>query len=257
MKETLNAISNFLKAVAAMVVAAVLGAASWLGYEYYSANSQLGERFKQSQEEVTRLKGDVAQKVKQIEKLDTALRLMTVEHRMADIFVVDQWKSQVEKGKLKTKFVFQDVDDQGQPLDDPREFTIDGDILYVDAWVVKFNDELIQQNDPLRSTSLMIFRRLFGEFQEPSEGFAIDKVGARPAAYGRGPQSEYEKELWSNFWEYSNDPARAQKAGIRAAHGEAPYVKLKPGVLYKVKLRASAGLEIVTEPLPPDRKRAL
>lgn len=257
MKETLNAISNFLKAVAALVVATVIGAASWFGYDYYSENNQLGERYKQSQEEITRLKGDVAEKEHRIEKLDLALRLMTVDHRMADVWVLDQWKSQVEGGRLKTKLAFQDVDDQGQPLDEPREFTIDGDILYIDAWVVKFNDELVQQNDPLRSTSVMIFRRLFGEFQEPSQGMAIDKVGSRPAGYGRGPQTEYEKELWANFWDYSNDPARAQKAGIRAAHGEAPYIKLKPGVLYKIKLRASAGLEIVPEPLPPDGKRTL
>ncbi len=256
MKDFLNAVSNFLKGIAALVVASVIGVASWLGYGEYSKNVQLGEKFKQSQAENEQLHKDVVEKERQIEKLDMALRLLKVDHRVADIIVLKQWKSEVEN-RQKTKFVFQDVNDDDQPLDKAREFTIDGDLLYIDAWVVKYDDDLVQKGDPLRSTSVCLFRRMFGEFQEPSEGASLDHVNSRPAAYGRGPLSDYEKELWANFWEYSNDPAKAKKAGIRAAHGEAPSIKLREGLLYKLQLRASGGLTIVPENLPPDRMKSL
>ena len=52
----------------------------------------------------------------------------------------------------------------------------------------------------------------------------------------------------------ANNPAMAQKVGVRAAHGEAPYQKLVPGKRYKVLLRASGGLTFVPEDLPPDAK---
>ena len=100
----------------------------------------------------------------------------------------------------------------------------------------------------MRSTSVCLFRRIFGEHQQPSEGFALDAKGSRPAAYSQGNEmSALERDIWANFWQYANDPARAQKTGIRAAHGEAPSVRLQMGKRYRVELRASGGLTIVAE----------
>ena len=76
----------------------------------------------------------------------------------------------------------------------------------------------------------------------------LDAVGSRPAAYRGGEKiSELEQKIWDQFWEFANDPAKAREAGVRAAHGEAPSIKLMPGKRYKILLRASDGLTIVTE----------
>lgn len=133
-------------------------------------------------------------------------------------------------------------------------FTIEGDTVYIDAWVIKYFDDLVEKGDPLRSTSVCLFRRVFGEYQEPSEGFAIDPSGSRPAVYSQGNEmSPLEKDIWANFWQYANDPAKAKAAGLRAAHGEAPSIRVLPGKRYKLELRASGGLSIVTEDLPGKR----
>jgi hypothetical protein len=131
-------------------------------------------------------------------------------------------------------------------------------VVYVDSWVAKFADDYVEMGDPLRSTSICLFRRLFGEAQNPSDGFVLDPVGSRPTAYRNGGKmSDLEREIWSKFWEYANDPALAEEVGIRAIHGEAPYTKLVPGKRYKVNLRSSDGLSFdLPVDLPPDAKPA-
>ena len=84
---------------------------------------------------------------------------------------------------------------------------------------------------------------------QPKEGFVLDPVGAQPAAYRTGDDvSDFERQIWTRFWEYANNPAIAKEAGIRAAHGEAPSIKLHPNTSYTVRLRASDGLTIKAEP---------
>ena len=70
-------------------------------------------------------------------------------------------------GDLATKFTFQEIGADNRPLGDPRTFTVRGDIVYFDAWVVKYEDRLVESGDPLRSMSICLFRRIFGESQEP------------------------------------------------------------------------------------------
>ncbi len=60
--------------------------------------------------------------------------------------------------------------------------------------------------------------------------------------------TEFEKEIWDNFWTIANDPGLAEKKGIRAAHGEAVSMKAEKGKSYRIVLRASDGLSIVPNP---------
>src|SRR4029079_13067517 len=121
--------------------------------------------------------------------------------------------------QLRTKFRFVELAGDGSPVGTPKEFTVDRYTIYVDAWVIKYSDDLVERGDPLRSTSVCLFRRIFGEYQEPSEGFPIDPSGSRPAVYSQGGEmSPVERDIWANFWQYANDPAKAREAGIRAAH---------------------------------------
>jgi hypothetical protein len=59
--------------------------------------------------------------------------------------------------------------------------------------------------------------------------------------------SDFEKKIWDEFWTIANDEAKANEMGIRAAHGEAPSMKLQKGKSYKVLLRASDGLSITPD----------
>jgi multidrug efflux pump subunit AcrA (membrane-fusion protein) len=196
------------------------------------------------------LEADLRVRQRQIDELNMSLSLLKVDKRVAEITVVRQ--QQDEQGGLLTEFTFQEVDADGQPLDVPRTFQISGDLLYVDFWIIKFDDRFVEMADLDRGSAICLFRRLFGEHQEPHDGFTLDPVGVRPLAYGRRGASEFERQLWHDFWNIANDRARAAELGIRAAHGEAVATRLKLGQSYRVLLRASDGLSISPSgPVPP------
>jgi hypothetical protein len=252
----MTALTNFLRAVAALIFVGLLSAGSWLGYQRLSTpDPRLVAAEKELADERARgekLKTDLAAKEKEVARLDTAVRLLKVDRRVARIDVLEQWTPE-KSDRPHTKLRFIEVDEAGQPIGEPKIMTIDGDVLYVDYWVVKFDDKFVEKgNDPLRGASICLLRRLFGEYQQPSEGQVVDAAGQRPVAYGRGaPLSEFESDLWQNFWNYANDREKAESAGVRAAHGEAPSIKLMPGKSYRIVIRSSGGLAVEPEtPLP-------
>ena len=125
-------------------------------------------------------------------------------------------------------------------------------MVYVDAWIVKFDDRLVETGDADHPASVCLFRRVFGESQQPKEGFVLDPVGSSPMAYRAGREmTDFEREIWARFWDYANDSSLASQHGIRAAHGEAPFMKLTPGKQYRVTLRSSGGLTIIPEDKTP------
>ncbi len=268
--KTVNALSNLLRAVVSVAVLVALAAGGWWAYRAYHADRLQAEQLQAqeakineltgelaaSHQQIGRLESEVEAKQKEIQRLDTAMRLLKVDRRVAQIDVLSQ-RGSAENGDLVSHFSFTELDEQQNPIEEPRVFSVNGDVIYVDAWVVKFDDEFVETGDPLRSTSVCLFRRVFGEMQSPSSGFPLDPVGSRPAAYRNGSKlSEFEKEIWSKFWEYANDRDKARAAGVRAAHGEAPYLKLVPGKRYKLELRASGGLTVIPEDLPRAAKPA-
>lgn len=153
---------------------------------------------------------------------------------------------------LETKIRFTEFDpENGSIVAKPAEFTIRGDMIYVDALVVKFDDRFVENADALRNRSLISFQRVFGENQTPAEGYRIDAEGMIPSVYRSGSENEeasaFEKKIWENFWEISNSPERQKELGIRAIHGEAPSQRLVPGRIYYLNLRASDGLSFRVE----------
>ena len=237
MFKPLSALNRVVGAVVSLVLAALLGLACWWGVSTY-----LSARRDQEQ---------IAALTRQIVRLETALRLLKVDHRVAQIDVLSQQGSEKDK-TLVTTFSFVELDDQSNRLTEPRTLTVKGDLVYVDYWVVKFSDESVEAGDPLRGTSICLFRRIFGEHQNPVDGYVLDAMGSRPVGYGSGREpTEFETEIWVQFWELANNRALAEKKGIRAIHGEAPSQKLAMGKRYKVLLRASGGLSFQTEDAPP------
>jgi hypothetical protein len=121
--------------------------------------------------------------------------------------------------------------------------------VYVDYWVVKFEDKYVEQADMERGMSICLFHRIFGEFQNPNDGFYLDEPGTRPSSYARGGvSSELEKKIWSDFWNIANDPQKAAELGIRTVHGDAVYIRVAQGMTYRVTVRASGGPEFEVEP---------
>jgi hypothetical protein len=268
--DSLSAFNSFVRTLLALVVVGGIGYGGWYGYSSYAdrknAEAENLARLQETQQDLqqTRLQLDDAQKEIQVklreidslkqdvERLDTSLRLLKVNRRLARLTVVDQGPDQ-DSGELYTTVEFVEVNEEGQTIGQPKQFRIKGDTVFIDHWLVKFEDKYIEQADVDRSTSLVLFRRIFGEHQNPNDGFPLDEVGSRPQAYARGGEmTELEKKIWGDFWNIATNPQLAEELGIRAAHGDAPYVRVKNGMIFKVLLRASDGVTITPEvPAPP------
>jgi len=197
--------------------------------------NELQERTK----EVAKLGEEIKKKNVEIEKLETSKRLLKLQHRLARLRVIDQQEDSTTK-RMRTEIEFFEINEGGAPINDRRQkFTIDGDRVYVECLLAKFDDKYIEANDLDRHTAICLFQRIFGEHQEPQEGFEIDQVGAAPTSYPRGAESDFEKQIWKDFWTLANEPEKAAKLGIRAVHADAPSMRVKKGGLYELELRTT------------------
>ncbi len=233
----LTMLSALMRATMAPVALGVVGLAAWFGMETFYPLLSLRHELRDKNQQIEQMSTELEAKSREIQRMDTAMRLLKVDHRVARIAVADQWTR--PDNVVMTKLAFAEVNDGGALLEGFKTFTIEGDVVYIDSWVAKFADEHVENGVPLRSTSICLFRRLFGENQTPNEGFALDTVGSRPAAYSPGTElSPLEKEIWANFWQYANDPRKAQSVGLRPLQGEAPSIRLVAGKDYWVFLRS-------------------
>jgi hypothetical protein len=272
--ETLNSV---IRTVLALAIVGGISAAGWFGYSTYQENQNMEQTLDQTKEdldtarteleikanELTKKNKELVQKDElivekdgqiedlnveivikdeEIVKLDTAIRLLKVDHRLAIIKVLEQGLDPETK-KTFTIVEFQEVNDESKPIDDPKQFRLKGDTVYIDTWVVKFEDRYIEEADILRSTSMCMFKSIYGNMDGPEGGYKLEKEGTRPNAYGRGTAlNDFEKKIWNDFWTIANSPERAKDLGIRAIHGDANFIKVMPGKSYRIELRSSGGL---------------
>jgi multidrug efflux pump subunit AcrA (membrane-fusion protein) len=272
--ETVRTVNSAARTI---LFAALLAGAAYGGWKAYSIYSKPQQQLQAKQqelesvlaklatadhdlalrtEEVATLSADVKAKAAAIAKLETSNGLLKLRHRIARINVLDQ-SEDAESGRVTTTIEFYEVDEQGAPITDERQkFEIVGDRVYVECLVAKFDDKFVEANDLDRRTAVCLFQRIFGEFQEPQDGFAIDAVGSSPTAYAGEEISEFEKGIWRDFWTIANDPARAAELGIRAAHADAPSIKLRPGGVYELDLRTTGEMTLRPLPAPPAAETA-
>lgn len=222
------------KVLPQLFLGGLAGLGAFLGLNgLFSGDAQL-------KQEISDLKQSLAAK-------EIQLDFLRQRQRVAHIEVLEQQEDPSRAGGRFTRFRFQEIDSDGQAFDEGDWYEIDGDILYVDALVIKFDDTFVEQHDLLRGSSLLLFRRLFGEHQNPSDGFPLDTVGEHPRAYSpEAGAHAFHGDLWKNFWDYALEPEVVRQSGVRAMHGEAPFIKLAPGKRYAVELRTSGGLTIRT-----------
>jgi hypothetical protein len=260
--ESVKVINSTVRTLLVIVMLGIIGGGSYWGYlkiseeqrkaetierELVGLQSKLGETSKALQvAEATNatLTVELEQKVREIEKLLTRLQLLKVNTRLARLDVLSVVPG--EEGKPpKSKVRFTELSPSGDPLSDGRDFEFDSDVIYVDNWIVQFDDKFVEAADIEKGTSLCLFRRIFCENQSPTQAYSLDEVGMRPQAYSRGGElSDFEKEIWSKFWDFANDKSKAEAMGIRAANGEAISIQVRPDMSYQIQLRSSGGLSI-------------
>jgi hypothetical protein len=228
-------IQSFLWSIVLVAVAAV---SIYLGYELVVVPRRaLEDQIRAQKDAIVKLEQDK-------ERLEAYLRILKHVERRARVEVLRQVRD--PQGNLQTTIRFTETDSSGKPISVSREMTLPGQEVYFDTLVIKFDDHFIEQGDPLKGQSLMLFRRVFSSTMRAEDGFVIDAEGQPPAIYAerQGP-SGFEKELWKRFWELANDEKLAKERGVRAIHGDAPYMRMEPDRVYEIWLR-STGEVIIT-----------
>jgi hypothetical protein len=178
------------------------------------------------------------------QRLETYLAILEHTERRARIEVLRQVGDL--QGKLQTTIRFTETDATGKPITASRDVTLPGQEVYFDTLVIKFDDHFVEQDDPLKGHALMLFRRIFSSTMPPEDGFRVDNEGEAPEIYAERQAPEgFEKDLWRHFWELANDEQLAKQHGVRAIHGDAPYMRLESGRIYEILLR-STGEVIIT-----------
>ena len=221
-----------------VVLVAVAAAGVYLAYELVvKPQRALQDQISEQKETILKLEQEK-------QRLEAYLKILKHVDRRARIEVLRQAKDQ--QGNLQTTIRFTEIDDAGKPMSVSRELTLPGQEVYFDTLVIKFDYHFIEQGDPFKGRALMLFRRVFSSTMRAEDGFVIDIEGQAPQAYAeQQAPSAFEKELWRRFWELANDEKLAKERGVRAIHGDAPYMRLEPDRVYEVCLR-STGEVIIT-----------
>jgi hypothetical protein len=140
-------------------------------------------------------------------------------------------------GKILTtlKFVETARDDKLKTVLE-KEYTIEGDIVYFDALIVKFGDKMVMDG---KTKALYLWRRVYSEKMAPEQGFAIEEPGAEPQRYGdllKLLPMKQKRLFWSNIWDLANDPDKLKEHDIEAIYGNAVYSRLREGLIYVFKI---------------------
>ena len=188
----LESISTINSLVRTLLILAVVGGAGMLSFEIYqsmhereaeqeelkeaqtrrkaaeeelqTASKQLASvqaNLKRQTAQIDELKSEAREQELRYRRLDTAMRLLKVDRRAARLTVIKQEKDE-ESDSIVSEIEFVEIDDRGEAVaKTQRRFVIKGELVYIDSWIVKFDDKYVEQSDLHRSTSLVLFKRIF------------------------------------------------------------------------------------------------
>jgi len=115
-------------------------------------------------------------------------------------------------------------------------FTIESDVVYFDALVVKFNNEFVKDG---KERALYLWRRIYGENTPPSKGQSIEMPGDSPVRYEsitRSLRFNHKEIFWNAVWGLANDPGKLDDYGLSAVFGNAIYIQPLPDKVYLFKI---------------------
>jgi hypothetical protein len=222
-----------------VVLVAVAAGSVYLAYELVILPKRaLQDQIRDQKETIVKLEQDK-------QRLEAYLKILKHIDRRARVEVLRQTKDQ--QGNLQTTIRFTETGPDGRPITASRELTLPGQDVYFDTLVIKFDDHFVEEGDPLKGQALMLFRRIFSSTMRPEDGHVIDREGQPPEIYAeRQAPTAFEQELWKRFWELANNEKLAKERGVRAIHGDAPYMRLEPDRVYEVSLRSTG--EVIISP---------
>ena len=236
-------------------VVGILGFGGWYGYTNYIKPGADAKQAMADLEEL-KLKYQANEEALQAaneknERLETSNKLLKINRRIANLTVLEKGKDQY--GEPFMEVAFTEVDEEGKDVGVTRNYVVKGEKLYVDGWIVTFDDKYVENADELRSASIYVFKSIYGDQEKPSEGQSLDLEsanGGAPGIYKSAKKREFEDKIWGDFWKVSNDIDLQRELGIRAVHGLAPYIQPIEGKTYQVHMRASGGMTLnpISEP---------
>ncbi|MBX3419661.1 MAG: hypothetical protein KF851_18855 [Pirellulaceae bacterium] len=249
--EKIRIVDSAIRTALLALVLSILGYGGCLGYNHFVVPGQLAQKELDKLREDYEVQTVALQESRQkIDKLQTSLRLLKIDRRLANIKILEKGIDEAT-GKPFLNVDFWEVSHHGDtPVGDVRTFRLNGDKMYVDCWIVQFEDEYVENADALRNASLCVLKSIWGDMDGPNGGHVLDYAGSDdqvPVVYqGSGDASEFEHKIWSDFWAVSNDPQRQKELGIRASHGQVNYMQVEEGRTYQVEVRASGGASFRT-----------
>jgi hypothetical protein len=230
------------RTVGKIITLAVLVAAGSAGLMVYNRYFSVDQQIRQLEEEKR--------------ELQQIVQRLSAERRVAEVLVTEQKRVD---GVLHTTVLFVEYSRDGKTTLTPRSFTYRGEYGHIDAMVIRFERGLVEEGDALRGHSIALFTTIYGDLESPSEGARIDRPGEIPEIYrGADPRvSEFEMELWRNFWRLAEDPVYAEKMGVDIANGQGLWAPFKPDLLYTIWTEADGGVKYRVEPVKGIYREAL
>jgi hypothetical protein len=233
--------NTFLRTVVYGGLVGLLGFGAWEAKSFLDDGKQA---IAEKEREISVLK-DQQQKLElekkklevEIARVNTALKFLKLEHRLAKLEILDQTQDPERPARTLTKVRFTELGPKGEEVGAPTTGTLVGKEIYIDAPTIRFKDDFVEQGDLLRGRSICRFRRIYGDHQAPNEGLSLDRPPESP-----GDLSEFERDLWKQFWDLANDAKQADQLGVQSAQGGGPAMAVKKGATYHIELRASGGL---------------
>ncbi len=198
-------------------------------------------------EEMRVINAQLEQKVRDHEQM---IERLSRTRRLAHVLILGQTID--EDGTVaQTDLRLIELDDEGGELA-RNDFTIPGDMLFIDAWTVKFDHDKVAQGHPLFGRTLLLLRRIYSDRMAPIDGFPIDTPGSVPPGYAVGMVSQFEKRIWAHFWELATDPELARLMDVRVAQGEAVYKPVRTNQVFELIVDASGGMSLTPLPVEGD-----
>lgn len=254
-------VNSAVRTVMVVGACSVVGYGGWFGYQNYVKPSVEAKQamadletlktefekqdalLKKKSEQLAQTSEELKTSQELNDRLETSMKLLKVDRRMAHVTVLEMNKD--EEGKPYMEVSFTEVDEDGQPVGPPKNYTLQGERLYIDGWIATFDDQYVESADELRSASLFVFKSIYGDAERPRDAQRLDVASENsPGIYKDERKRAFEEKIWSDFWRVCNDDQLQRELGIRTSNGHASYVQPKVGKTYVVKIRASGGMEL-------------
>ncbi|HET6250888.1 MAG TPA: hypothetical protein VFE47_24580 [Tepidisphaeraceae bacterium] len=226
---------------------------------YHENNSPEHQRIRAMEAENAELQKQVESEKAAKEKFKRFVQNLTSSTPVAEVVVRDPVYSDAAQTDVIGEYlVFTELDEQGKELS-TREFRIKGKRAHIDAEVVKFDANYVEENDPEKGRSVVLFRSLYDQATPPSGAYEIDAEGQTPPMYqSSDPQiKQAQASLWKTFWKLVDDPNYRKDRGVRVAQGEGVWDDFDFGYKYRISVDAYGGPNITKVDLGAGIRNAL